>query len=150
MVVETTGTGPAAQPLRLCCHLCHPGDSVSRHVCLTSHCIYSTHMEGDRASLGDKFLRLEEFLVCLAMFLYYNFLNVHVKVTVLYKPNDLFNNQWMKIGVELICIIESLKADEQNAKWAEAWQTQQNNLCPQRRLRSAWTSTRSDQSLHCA
>ena len=34
--------------------------------------------------------------------------------------------------------------------WAAAWQNQQNDLCAQRRLRSAWTSTHSDQSLLCA
>ena len=30
------------------------------------------------------------------------------------------------------------------------WQNQQNELCAQRRLRSAWESTQSNQSLHCA
>ena len=33
-------------------------------------------------------------------------------------------------------------------KWASAWQNQQNDLCTQRRLRSAWASAQSDQSLH--
>ena len=32
--------------------------------------------------------------------------------------------------------------------WAAAWQNQQNDMCAQRRLRSAWASTQSDQSLH--
>ena len=32
--------------------------------------------------------------------------------------------------------------------WATAWQKQQNYV-RQRRLRSAWTSAQSDQSLHC-
>ena len=31
-------------------------------------------------------------------------------------------------------------------KWAAAWQNQQNDLCTQRRLRSAWASAQSDQS----
>ena len=32
-------------------------------------------------------------------------------------------------------------------KWAAAWQNQQNYLCAQRRLRSAWASAQTDQSL---
>ena len=34
--------------------------------------------------------------------------------------------------------------------WAASWQNQQNDLCAQRRLRSAWASAQSDQSLRCA
>ena len=34
--------------------------------------------------------------------------------------------------------------------WATARQNQQHDLCTQRRLRSAWASTQSDQSLPCA
>ena len=34
-------------------------------------------------------------------------------------------------------------------KWASAWQDQQNGMCAQRRLRSAWASAQSDQSLSC-
>ena len=30
--------------------------------------------------------------------------------------------------------------------WAAAWQNPQNDLCAQRRLKSAWASTQSDQS----
>ena len=33
--------------------------------------------------------------------------------------------------------------------WAEAWQNQQNNMCTQRKLRSAWASAQSDQNLRC-
>ena len=33
--------------------------------------------------------------------------------------------------------------------WAATWQNQQNDLCAQRRLRSAWASTQSDQSHRC-
>ena len=33
--------------------------------------------------------------------------------------------------------------------WAAAWQNQQKNLCAKRRLRSAWASAQSDQSLRC-
>ena len=32
---------------------------------------------------------------------------------------------------------------------AISWQNQQNGICAQQRLRSAWTSAQSDQSLHC-
>ena len=34
-------------------------------------------------------------------------------------------------------------------KWAASWQNQQNDLCAQRRLRSALAFTESDQSFHC-
>ena len=34
--------------------------------------------------------------------------------------------------------------------WAATWQNQHNDICAQRRLRSAWASAQSDQSLHCA
>ena len=33
--------------------------------------------------------------------------------------------------------------------WATSWQNQQNDPCAQRRLRSAWASAQSDQSLRC-
>ena len=32
---------------------------------------------------------------------------------------------------------------------AASWQNQQNGMCAQRRLRSAWASAQSDQSLRC-
>ena len=35
------------------------------------------------------------------------------------------------------------------SKLATSWQNQQNDLCAQQRLRSAWASAQSDQSLHC-
>ena len=34
--------------------------------------------------------------------------------------------------------------------WAASWQNQQNDMCAQQRLRSAWASTQTDQSLLCA
>ena len=34
-------------------------------------------------------------------------------------------------------------------KLAASWQNQQNGMCAQRRLRSAWASAQSDQSLRC-
>ena len=33
--------------------------------------------------------------------------------------------------------------------WAASWQNEQNGMCAQRRLRSAWASTQSDQNLRC-
>ena len=33
--------------------------------------------------------------------------------------------------------------------WAASWQNQQSGMCAQRRLRSAWASTQSDQNLRC-
>ena len=35
-------------------------------------------------------------------------------------------------------------------KWASAWQNKQNDLCAQRRLRSAWASAQTYQSSLCA
>ena len=37
----------------------------------------------------------------------------------------------------------------QYENWATAWQNQQNDLCAQGRLRSAWASAQSDQSQRC-
>ena len=34
-------------------------------------------------------------------------------------------------------------------KCTASWQNQQNGMCAQQRLRSAWAFTQSDQSLHC-
>ena len=45
-----------------------------------------------------------------------------------------------------MCCINRL---EEEAFWATSWQTQQNGFCAQRRLRSAWASAQSDQSLRC-
>ena len=39
---------------------------------------------------------------------------------------------------------------DKEALWAASWQNQQNGMCVQRRLRSAWASAQSDQSLRCA
>ena len=35
------------------------------------------------------------------------------------------------------------------SKWAASWQNQQHGMCAQQRLRSAWASAQSDQSLRC-
>ena len=34
-------------------------------------------------------------------------------------------------------------------KWAASWQNQQSGMCAQQRLRPAWASVQSDQSLRC-
>ena len=36
-----------------------------------------------------------------------------------------------------------------NVKWAASWHNQQNCMCAQQRLRSAWASAQPDQSLRC-
>ena len=36
-----------------------------------------------------------------------------------------------------------------NCNWATSWQNQQNDICAQRRIRSAWASAKSDQRLRC-
>ena len=46
--------------------------------------------------------------------------------------------------------ISTISVLNQHLKWAASWQNQQNGLCTQQRLRSAWASTQSDQSLLCA
>ena len=38
---------------------------------------------------------------------------------------------------------------KKTTKWAASWQNQQNGMCAQGRLRSAWASAQSDQSLRC-
>ena len=43
-----------------------------------------------------------------------------------------------------------LKYKRSNTKWDASWQNQQNDLCAQRRLRSAWASVQSGQSRLCA
>ena len=35
-------------------------------------------------------------------------------------------------------------------KWAASWQNQQNGMCAQRRLKSAWAPAQSEQRLHCS
>ena len=47
-------------------------------------------------------------------------------------------------------LIEELKSKKSFCDiWAASWQNQQNGMCAQQRLRSAWASAQSDQSLHC-
>ena len=43
----------------------------------------------------------------------------------------------------------SWKNKHEEMIWAASWQNQQNGMCAQRRMRSAWASAQSDRSLHC-
>ena len=43
-----------------------------------------------------------------------------------------------------------LQQGDHNVIWTTSWQNQQNGMSAQRRLRSAWVSAQSDQSLRCA
>ena len=45
--------------------------------------------------------------------------------------------------------LDTVLRQKMHNKWAAARQNQQNDLCAKRRLRSAWTSAQSDQSLRC-
>ena len=54
--------------------------------------------------------------------------------------NYAFMENWRKI---------SFNCPQIPTIWASSWQNQQNELCAQRRLRSAWASAQSDQSLLC-
>ena len=47
------------------------------------------------------------------------------------------------------CVDARAFAVRTNSIWTATWQNQQNDLCAQRRLWSAWKSAQSDQSLHC-
>ena len=62
--------------------------------------------------------------------------------------NGSITIKWNQSRCILCLIVIHLNLDE-SVLWAAAWPNQQNDLCAQWRLRSAWTSTQSDQSLHC-
>ena len=47
-------------------------------------------------------------------------------------------------------VLTYFKMDCCTCIWAASWQNQQNGICAQRRLRSAWASTQSDRSTLCA
>ena len=50
------------------------------------------------------------------------------------------------VTTRLVLLINNLNADCRYI-WTASWQNQQNGICAQRRLRSAWASAQSDQSL---
>ena len=54
------------------------------------------------------------------------------------------------ILLHLLCVSDVSWRSSASNIWAATWQNQQYNLCAQWRLRSAWASTKSDQSLYCA
>ena len=72
----------------------------------------------------------------------------------LHPPICLLLSQWTGCRTEInkgclhlpICLLLSQWTGCQSEIWAAAWQNQQNDLCAQQRLRSAWASTQSDQS----
>ena len=74
------------------------------------------------------------------------------------KIHDIHVNQYYGCEAFVICLklIEILKdallyhgVDWFCPIWADSWQNQQNGMCTQQTLRSAWASIQSDQSLHC-
>ena len=78
-------------------------------------------------------------------------LDVHFRANKIVAVRDgaysLFNTSKVTEGFNPIPM---LKVGIQSlSKWATSLQNQQNDLCVKRRLRSAWASTQSDQSLCC-
>ena len=59
-----------------------------------------------------------------------------------------YSSGWSCWHHETITLSHTVPVVKTN-KWAAPWQNQQNDLCTQRRLRSAWASAQSDQSLRC-
>ena len=71
--------------------------------------------------------------------LFWNFKRTFIKQTCNISVGPILNaGQW-----KILFIVPQLYI------WATAWQHQQNDLCAQRRLRSALASAQSDQSLRC-
>ena len=54
-----------------------------------------------------------------------------------------------KFGIQFRVILKLIILRQLLHNWAALWQKQQNCMCAQRRLSSAWASTQSDQSLRC-
>ena len=59
------------------------------------------------------------------------------------------NNQGRGTANKLFLRIAQKSKHGKLVKWAASWQNQRNGMCAQRRLRAAWASTQSDQSLRC-
>ena len=66
--------------------------------------------------------------------------NTSVMAPNICKRNDIYISNLSHYGSNCYCII---------LIWAAWWQNQRNGICVQRRLRSAWASGQSDQSLRC-
>ena len=63
-----------------------------------------------------------------------------------------FSSAYIRIDIMKSSLNPSLRlyyGSAVNEIWAASWQNQQND-CAQQRLRSAWASAQSDQSLRCA
>ena len=63
---------------------------------------------------------------------------------VLYKH---LSEDW-EYSVSIVILFDDFKMIVHTI-WATSWQNQRNGMCAHRRLRSAWASTQSDQSLRC-
>ena len=66
----------------------------------------------------------------------------HICVSLVVNFNESLTND--------IVSLEHWALKLSNNIWATSWQDQQNIICAQRSLRSAWASAQSDQSLRCA
>ena len=68
------------------------------------------------------------------------------------KCMDLIWKGWLVANISISFSVGALKLSSYlflwivKLIWSSAWQNQQNDLCAQRRLRSAWASAQSDQS----
>ena len=70
-------------------------------------------------------------------------------IALVYVPLENSYCMWLvlRLSREIACHILNWKYWK---SWAASWQNQQNGMYPHRRLRSAWASAQSDQSLCCA
>ena len=65
-----------------------------------------------------------------------------------HKKNGRFSYEELRLGNKVLYSVQRLiRREWSTEKWAASWQNQQNGRCAQRRLRSAWASAQSDQSL---
>ena len=63
------------------------------------------------------------------------------------------SNLWIPANMKFLPTVNLmlllLPKGDKSPIWSAAWQNQQNDLCAQRRLRTAWASAQSDKSLRC-
>ena len=72
--------------------------------------------------------------------------HTEMSITQSAKTNNIFNANELK-DTFMQAYSQAIKLWLSRAIWATSWQNQQNGMCAQRRLRSAWASAQSDQSL---
>ena len=58
--------------------------------------------------------------------------------------------RWAHMPFSCFCHEEAQMSNSIHPQLYDIWQNQQNVMCTQQKLRSAWASAQSDQSLHCA